>query len=335
MIKIYFQEIIGFSGYCFFYWYCFLSFSAAVFLTCGADCLYNEVMLSKLRHWFVPHHSNNFRAKALHPQAFVLYIAVLLAIQLVFSGIHRAYPAVLGFATNVHIDELLRYTNDYRAKNNLPALNLNPQLSASAVSKANYMFANNYWAHNSPDGKTPWEFILQSGYEYSFAGENLARDFNDSQAVVNAWINSPSHRENLLRSEYQDIGFAVINGTLNGRETTLVVQMFGARKTVATAGFREVNQAKEPARNEADILASAENVVSEEQLAPQPLIDEIQTGKNMSIFLIGGLVSVLTVDGLIIFKRKDFRIAGHNMAHFIFLLALIGLVILGTTGSII
>ena len=65
------------------------------------------------------------------------------------------------------------------------------------------MIAKNYWAHNAPDGASPWSFFKNVGYRYLYAGENLARDFGDSASVVNAWMNSPTHRDNLLSGRYR------------------------------------------------------------------------------------------------------------------------------------
>jgi len=106
----------------------------------------------------------------------------------------------LGFATDISIQALLKDTNDKRIENGLQPLTLNDQLNQAAAGKAADMFGNNYWAHISPSGKTPWDFILGANYQYVYAGENLAKDFQDSQGVVDAWMNSPSHKENLLNS---------------------------------------------------------------------------------------------------------------------------------------
>jgi len=104
------------------------------------------------------------------------------------------------------------------------------------------MFAKDFWAHIAPDGTTPWKFILDSGYKYLYAGENLAKDFQTSDDVVAAWMASKmGHRENILNTHYNEIGVAVVNGTLGGFQTTLVVQMFGS--TAVAAGGSEVSAA--------------------------------------------------------------------------------------------
>lgn len=185
-------------------------------------------MWGHLRHLFLPHHTNNHRARVLHIDALFLYALFFAVFAAVSLFVRREAPDILGYATDIYADQLLSETNQKRAEAGLPPLMMNSQLSQAAAAKAQDMFAKDYWAHNSPDGKTPWDFIKGSGYVYTLAGENLAKNFSDSSGVVNAWMASPSHRDNLLKAGYRDVGFAVVNGVLNGEETTLVVQMFGS-----------------------------------------------------------------------------------------------------------
>lgn len=93
------------------------------------------------------------------------------------------------------------------------------------------MIANNYWAHTAPDGTTPWDFISGSGYSYVVAGENLAKGFNTSQGVVTAWMGSSSHRANVLSTNFSEVGYATVDGTLQGTQTTLVVAMYAKPTT--------------------------------------------------------------------------------------------------------
>jgi uncharacterized protein YkwD len=147
--------------------------------------------------------------------------------------VQQQKPEVLGVAYSINQQELLEYTNNARRENGLEPLTLNDSLVAAANGKAQHMFIHNYWAHFAPDGTSPWTFIRGAGYNYVFAGENLAKGFTDSQSVVNAWMNSPSHRENLLSNKYKEIGFAISEGTIEGNETVLVVQVFGAQDVPA------------------------------------------------------------------------------------------------------
>ena len=134
-------------------------------------------------------------------------------------------PGVLGVESNISVEEIVNDTNIERQKTGLPPLTLNSNLSTAAKLKADNMFAENYWAHFSPSGKDPWGFINSAGYKFSYAGENLARNFYNPEDVVKAWMASASHRENILNPKYQDIGIAVEEGILQGQKTTLIVQM--------------------------------------------------------------------------------------------------------------
>jgi hypothetical protein len=105
---------------------------------------------------------------------------------------------------------------------------LDARLNQSATLKAQNMFAENYWAHVSPSGIQPWYWFTQAGYSYSYAGENLAKDFDTTSGTIQGWMNSPGHRANILNPNYTDVGFAVENGTLVGGQTTLVVAHYGS-----------------------------------------------------------------------------------------------------------
>lgn len=309
-----------------------------------------ETLLHYFKHLFTPHQTNNHRPRSLHPKALFYYIIFFLILQVTFRTISIIRPDILGFATNITVDDLLNLTNQKRMETGLAPLKLDPSLSQAAAGKAQDMFVKDYWAHNSPEGITPWNFILGAGYRYIFAGENLAKEFSDSAGVVSAWMNSPTHRENILKSEYQDIGFAVVDGILNGKETTLVVQMFGAKQTsmVAQRSIPVVQAQEErgeilvtPVPTETPfptpvLIAQAEKIETPPLgVVKKPRIDEFSLSRNISLVLMGGLLTVLTLDGFLIIRRRTVRIAGHNAAHFIFLAGLMGVVLLSTTGAIL
>jgi hypothetical protein len=140
-------------------------------------------------------------------------------------GLHGYILA--GYASDMNVADIYMLSNDQRASAGSPKLTENAQLMAAAANKAADMLEKNYWAHNSPAGQTPWDFILASGYKYTAAAENLAKNFDTSSQVISAWMNSTEHRTNLLNSRYRDVGIAVVNGTLLGEQTTLVVMEFG------------------------------------------------------------------------------------------------------------
>lgn len=123
---------------------------------------------------------------------------------------------------------IIYLTNAERHKNELSDLNENQLLDKAAQAKLDDMFKNNYWDHFSPNGKKPWDFITENGYSYTYAGENLAKGYISSDSTVNAWMNSQSHKDNILSSRYSEIGVAIGTGKIDGKPTTLAVQMFGA-----------------------------------------------------------------------------------------------------------
>lgn len=122
---------------------------------------------------------------------------------------------------------LVELANVDRRTSSLPSLTVNPILEETARRKALDMAAQGYFAHTSPDGKSPWYWFAETGYNFSYAGENLAVNFTDSIDVERAWMNSPGHRANILNGNFAEIGIATARGTYQGRDTIFVVQMFG------------------------------------------------------------------------------------------------------------
>jgi hypothetical protein len=199
------------------------------------------------------------------------------------------------------------------------------------------MFKNNYWAHVSPTGTEPWDFILAEDYDYSYAGENLAKNFNSSKEVVTAWYNSPSHKENLLNKNYTEMGFAVVNGTLDGYKTTLVVQMFGKpRSTASVSAAENKNKILESvsAQPEVAVEAEKEPVALEKPVAFNteslegsvlPALDISIATKYISVAFGTFILSLFALDYWYSMKKGIPRLTGHTIVHIAFLLvAVIG-----------
>jgi hypothetical protein len=189
------------------------------------------------KHLFIPHQKNGFRPHAFRHRMLTLYSFALLTTQ-VLMGVTYFSGTSLAAETSVMMKQnIVSLTNSERTANRLGILQENSTLNKAAQDKLADMFANNYWDHTSPTGVEPWHFFNINHYEYSFAGENLAKGFVDSSSVIKAWMASPSHKKNILKSDYQEIGVAVGEGKLGGKPTILIVQLFGAKKqsTVAAA----------------------------------------------------------------------------------------------------
>lgn len=136
--------------------------------------------------------------------------------------------SVLAYATEISNNELLNATNERRQQHGKQNLKLNKALSDAAQAKAQDMAERNYWSHIAPDGTPPWEFIDKTGYTYAKAGENLAYGFATSSETVTGWMNSQSHRENMLDDAYIDVGFGLVNSANynNAGKATIVVAMY-------------------------------------------------------------------------------------------------------------
>lgn len=173
------------------------------------------------------------------------YVPMLLIVALgLFIGNYQPETknGVLAYATEMSTNSLLDSTNDKRLANGKTSLKMNAQLTSAAQAKANDMTSKNYWSHNTPDGKEPWSFVQGSGYQYSKAGENLAYGFNSSKEAITGWMNSPSHRANLLDGSYSEVGFGFANAKdYNGAgPETVVVAMYGQPLGAAASSNAEV-----------------------------------------------------------------------------------------------
>jgi hypothetical protein len=314
-------------------------------------------------HWFTPRHTNAHRAKILHQKSLLYIIALfLIAEGAIYTGT-RIAPQILGYASNIPPEKIIELTNTERAKSGLAPLHLDNTLSQAALSKAGYMFANNYWAHVAPDGTQPWTFITNAGYQYLHAGENLARDFTNPESVITAWMNSPSHRDNLLSSKYQDIGVAVVDGTLAGVDTTLVVQMFGTRigstpktseiaakstqilvqpttrplTTIAPLSSPTLSNTPRPpvARTEQISASPSPKPVAQGVVAAKPLFNPYSLTRVFTSTIVSIIIIALALDIILVWRRRILRLSGRSWAHITFLAAMLVALIIIRGGNIL
>ncbi len=195
---------------------------------------------------FIPHQGNNHQPHALRPRALRVYSIGLILVKVFVSGfLFLVYPSSGEFAS-ITASQILSLTNASRAENGIASLSLNSTLNRAASLKAQDMIANNYFAHTSPQGVKPWDFLKRAGYSYSAAGENLAMDFTEAETVHTAFMNSPSHRENILNGKYTEMGIAVVSGKIDGRETTLLVEFFGKPYQQAAAVAQQAKPTPTP-----------------------------------------------------------------------------------------
>ncbi len=216
-------------------------------------------MSKHLKDHFHPHEGNDN-----HPHAYrkgsAIALALVVGLVLVVSALQTGYINRSGqFMSSVLPAVLVDLTNEDRTDNGLHSLEPNETLAEAAQMKANHMAEEGYFAHDAPDGTTPWEWFQEAGYTYRSAGENLAVNFADSEMVEDAWMNSPPHRKNILAEKFTEVGIATARGEYEGKETVFVVQMFG-RPAQSELSERESNNESE----DSTVAAASEDDENEE-----------------------------------------------------------------------
>lgn len=284
-------------------------------------------------YYFLPHVSNNHRAHLLNPILICISILMFIASQVAVAYLPRYAPVVLAQVSNISPEEIIKLTNKERAKAGVPEVQVDPLLTQAALAKSSYMLAKNYWAHTAPDGTEPWKFVMDTGYKYRFAGENLARDFTTSDAVVSAWMSSPSHKENLVSTRYQDIGVAVVKGEFDGVQTSLVVQFFGTRMVNATnvPGGESKQIASVPQLT----LPKVESLIAESIPANKILLSPFATTKSLAFFLISLFCLVLSIDMILVHKNNILRISSKSFAHLLFFGMVLAVIYFSRSGIIL
>jgi hypothetical protein len=195
-----------------------------------------KTLVAHIRNTFLAHAGNNRR-----PHLFTAWgmVGATLLLVLVAAAPRAVQYSVLhgGAVNNSDVSSffaavlpaaLLAETNTVREGQNLPVVGYSAVLSKAAQAKAEDMMLRQYFAHNSPEGVAPWTWFDGVGYDYQYAGENLAIHFNESADVVRAWVASPKHYENLIKTEYTEMGLGIASGMMDGRQTTVVVQFFAS-----------------------------------------------------------------------------------------------------------
>ena len=191
--------------------------------------MFKELIL-KLKLIFIPCEANKYRPKFLDGQFLAYYVISLLILKLFLVPFIIYFPKSIFFA-EITKTALIDSTNEERVSSGISSLKENAKLDEAAYLKASDMIEKDYFSHQSPKGISPWYWFNKVGYNYKFAGENLAIGFLDSKEVHQAWMASPSHQKNLLNPNYQEIGIAVLKGDFQGSEAVVAVQLFGTPQT--------------------------------------------------------------------------------------------------------
>lgn len=192
--------------------------------------------MNAFRNLFLPTERNGMVPSALSSMAFVAYIIVAAA--LVFSShyVVGLQLASLADAPTFGAKEIISLVNAARHSDGFSGLTVNLKLTQAASAKLDDMFANQYFAHFSPENRSPWDFFRAADYRYLAAGENLAMNFLSAQDAHIAFMQSATHRANILNSAFIEVGVAVRQGEFQKRPTIFIAEYFGRpRATVPSA----------------------------------------------------------------------------------------------------
>lgn len=223
----------------------------------------------------IPHHSNNYRPLALNRGPLAIISALLISAKVIALGALALtpLPAELSTITSARIVQLV---NVERSEAGLNELVVNDALTRAAQQKAQDMLEQDYFAHISPAGVTPWFWMSKEGYEYKVAGENLAIDFVQTEDVVAAWMASPTHKDNIVHTDYVETGVAAATGEFQGGTSIVVVQMFGLPQGYVQSSQTTVSEApEEEAAAEAVIAPSPSPVITAFPKAAPPAAPRI------------------------------------------------------------
>ena len=305
-----------------------------------------------------PHEHNDHRPWLLRSPGLMLFLVVLICAQ-ALANLASQSDRVLGFASNISVSEVINLTNQERVADGLPTLQMNSSLNKAAAQKAAHMFEQDYWAHFAPDGTSPWYFFNLVGYKYTWAGENLARDFATSSGVVAAWMESSGHRANILNKNFSEIGIAVVNGNLEGEDTTLVVQLFGKPLGIASAGPQSDSESsgetasaskvsaelKLPVKtNETKTIegtgekAAANTQASNDSKVSLPIVSLVKNSTNsqkVTLSLLALISALFVLDSFVIYRRRHVRANSHSLSHASMIVLLIIITLLYGRGTIL
>ena len=229
-------------------------------------------MFKWFKKYFVPHKVNNYKPHIFRElSAFVIFLTIIAMFLVAVSG---RFLVGTDFTALVLPKVLVDYANKDRDGKSYRHLAINPVLERAAQLKANDMAEKGYFAHKSPDGKTPWYWFKQVGYDFSYAGENLAVNFSDSVDVNTAWMNSPGHRANIMNDNFTEIGIATADGMYQGKKTTFVVQLFGRPALAETIPVKQaLTTTKKTETKPVKVVSTASSSVLSESISTEVLAE--------------------------------------------------------------
>ena len=183
--------------------------------------------MRKIKKYFIPHKENDYLPHFFRTGTLVVLVLILGGLSLFLARV-SVFVSRTDYLAAIYPKLLETLANESRVgASGEKTLSINPLLEEAARFKAEDMAKNGYFAHTSPDGKTPWYWFDKANYVFKYAGENLAINFTDSEETHKAWLASELHRANIMNEKFSEIGVGMAKGTYQGRPTVFVVELFG------------------------------------------------------------------------------------------------------------
>lgn len=195
--------------------------------------VYSFGMKQVLKDHFVPHQGNAYSPHVLQKAA-MFAMGWLVVLSFALANAQALFWVTSDWMVSTILPAvIINDTNEERQAGSIVTLHRNAVLDRAAQMKAEDMAEKGYFAHFSPEGVSPWHWFEEADYGFVHAGENLAIHFTDSGEVVDAWMDSPTHRANILNKDFREIGIGVAEGRFEGYQTLYVVQLFGTQAVAA------------------------------------------------------------------------------------------------------
>lgn len=206
---------------------------------------------------------------------FLILLAFFLVTKLLLSLFWPSKNVPL--ASDLSPENILNAVNKERSIRNLVTLNTNSKLSSAAQSKSDDMQSRHYFAHVDPDGHYIWDKIVEAGYTpYLQLGENLAIEFYDTDSLMSAWMNSPTHRANIIQEGFRDQGMGLAFGDSRaGQYHSAITNTFGAQASTATKP--KVTTTPKPATSPAPVVTKPEVPTPPKNISTDPTANPVVT----------------------------------------------------------
>ena len=235
----------------------------------GQHCIrIGKTLYCEVSDHFIPHERNNYHPHVLKHRVLLGYSAFLILLKVLVLVLPIALPSSSLYSSAITAQNIADLTNQTRVNLGIEKLTASAKLAKAATEKAQDMLAKQYFAHTSPEGRTPWDWLKKVGYDYLYSGENLAVHYTTAEDVQGGWLASPSHRANIVNSRYTEIGVGVAIGQFEGAEATVVVQFFG--NPIATKALATTVTAPKPTGNVAGATAMRTSSLDESRTRVQP-----------------------------------------------------------------